>query len=376
MKRLFAMAAVTAAVTIVGTAHALAATGDVTGNIYTTDIKAVINGVEVESYALDGKTAVIIEDVTSSYSYQDSLRTLIVYGFAPSSLKESQSVKSGTVGKVVGHTYETDIVTYLYNEKLPTFALNGKMAVAIEDLGADQEFSDIGGKYVWDPEARTISLEFMYDNLSEVSTLLSEKQVDLTVVDNKASFKENKFNAGAYGETYENVKTQKGVNLITMDINGNEECIIRKLWQTRITFLQISDTEMTLSEDDAIIIYCDIDKLKEALEDVTVDPPTIDEIVQGYIDNNMATILIRYDGDGYTFVYMRTPNTHGSSEHLRRITSDGEVVSYGKSLPQVSANGNQAFENVTLDEENEKVYFHYDYDYVIDLKTGEMTKAE
>ena len=41
----------------------LAANGDVAGYIYSTDILAYINGVEVESYNIGGKTAVVIEDI-------------------------------------------------------------------------------------------------------------------------------------------------------------------------------------------------------------------------------------------------------------------------------------------------------------------------
>ena len=42
---------------------AFAANGDVIGNIYSTDIRAYINGVEVESYNIGGRTAVVIEDI-------------------------------------------------------------------------------------------------------------------------------------------------------------------------------------------------------------------------------------------------------------------------------------------------------------------------
>ena len=58
----------------------LAANGDVVGHIYSTDIRAFINGVEVESYNIGGKTAVVIEDIIAEnshgYIYDDNSRTL------------------------------------------------------------------------------------------------------------------------------------------------------------------------------------------------------------------------------------------------------------------------------------------------------------
>ncbi len=48
---------------MIHTTIALAANGDIVGHIYSTDIRAYINGVEVESYNIGGKTAVVIEDV-------------------------------------------------------------------------------------------------------------------------------------------------------------------------------------------------------------------------------------------------------------------------------------------------------------------------
>ncbi|HIW48281.1 MAG TPA: hypothetical protein H9687_03235, partial [Firmicutes bacterium] len=37
------------------------------GQIYATDIRAYINGVEVPSYNIGGKTAVVVEDITGAY---------------------------------------------------------------------------------------------------------------------------------------------------------------------------------------------------------------------------------------------------------------------------------------------------------------------
>ena len=145
----------------------LAANGDISGDIYSTDIKAYINGIEVQSYNIGGKTAVVIEDILKahdSYSYNDATRTLRFFGLAPDSLIKFETGQTEEVGKVIGNTYETDIKTEIYGVAINSYNIGGKTAVAIEDLGNDNEFSEIGGKYIWNGENRTINLEFMYDN--------------------------------------------------------------------------------------------------------------------------------------------------------------------------------------------------------------------
>ena len=72
---------------MIPTTIALAANGDIIGNIYSTDIRAFINGVEVESYNIGGKTAVVIEDIIAEnshgYIYDDNSRTLKFFSLSP-----------------------------------------------------------------------------------------------------------------------------------------------------------------------------------------------------------------------------------------------------------------------------------------------------
>lgn len=50
-------------------------------------------------------------------------------------------------GDVAGKIYSTDIKTYFRGKELKSYSLNGKTAVAVEDLGANSNvnFSDMGG---------------------------------------------------------------------------------------------------------------------------------------------------------------------------------------------------------------------------------------
>ena len=93
----------------------LAANGDVAGYIYSTDIIAYVNDKPIESYNIGGKTAIIMEDLAIgeiNYGfdvwYEDESRKLTVNSKAYSGYGECD-VKRGTVGKITGKIYETDI---------------------------------------------------------------------------------------------------------------------------------------------------------------------------------------------------------------------------------------------------------------------------
>ncbi len=153
------------------------------GNIYSTDIKAYINNCNVKAYNIGGRTCVPIEDVTQAYSYDDANRVLLIESFAPDKLIKYTGSSSKTAnGTIVGSIYSTDIKTYVYNTELPAYNIGGKTCVAIEDLGADSSFSNIGGKYLWDSSARTIKLKFMYDNEEDAVAVLNRYKYNMKIV--------------------------------------------------------------------------------------------------------------------------------------------------------------------------------------------------
>ena len=158
-----------------------AKTGDVVGKIYSTDIKAYINGVWVDSYNIGGKTVVIIEDITNQFAYADDIRTLVIWDFAPSNLVGTKKTAAQKPGTVLGKIYETDIKTIFRGKELTAYSLNGKMAIEIEELGNDNEFSELGGKYIWNAEERTISLEMIYRYSSKLHDILREKTLNMVI---------------------------------------------------------------------------------------------------------------------------------------------------------------------------------------------------
>ena len=168
--------------TLAAVLPASARVGNVIGQINSADIKAYVNGVQVKAYNIGGRTCIPIEDVTSGYAYNNDFRTLLVHSFDPDIIMEyTGGDVQGRVGDIVGSVYETDIKTYFYDNELSSYNIGGKTCVAIEDLGDDNTFSTIGGKYVWDPVNRTISLDYLYDTENSLLELMSENGLDVNI---------------------------------------------------------------------------------------------------------------------------------------------------------------------------------------------------
>ena len=350
MKKLFVLLTVLFGIGI----NTYAATGDVAGKIYSTDIKAYINGVEVPSYSIGGKTVVIIEDITTQCEYSDEERKLMFWELSPDYLNSGSNSYSRVPGTVVGNIYETDIKTYVRGKEIPCYSLNGKMAVAIEDLGDDNTLSDIGGKFIWNPDDRTISLEFIYSNTSGLYEIMKEKHLNMIL-------------SGKDGEL--NVEFESNpIRYGTISGAGFKDSTgARKLIYQGETI-----GYMYKYDNMAYYHYIYTDKLALMLEDVEPANPTYDDWMT-YSESQWCDVISEFETDEYHFLYMRQPNFHGSTQLMKKVNKkDGTLVDYGAQFESVSLHGQKYFDNVTIDEENEKVYFGYDKNYVIDLKTDEI----
>ncbi len=154
---------------------AQAASGDVVGHIYSTDILAVVNGKPIPSYSIGGKTAIAVEDLYLKESgdlnygfdweYDNAKRMLTVetdgctgYGY--------KTVERGTVGQILGNVYESDIQLIFNGIPVTSYSIDGKTAVCIEDLGtvypdsanAQYGYSEYLCNFRWDPEKRLVEL--------------------------------------------------------------------------------------------------------------------------------------------------------------------------------------------------------------------------
>ncbi len=343
-----------------------AKTGDVIGKIYSTDIKAYINGVQNPSYCLDGKTAFIIEDITDNYEYNDDLRTLSCMMYWLNS--DNYNVKSDTVGRVLGNVYETDIVTYFRGKKIPCFALNGKMAVAIEDVGNDKEWSEYGAKYIWDADARTISLDVIFDNQTEARKLANEKKINVFINNYVAEVEKNAIHSDWTAQYIR----EEGIHEITYDdtVIGYEHSF------PNINFYQDETGKWKLTQNDAgQIRWFNLPLFTEIMDKQTLSIPTVDEWLEYFKVNMNCTVKDSLETEDYIFLYMSQGTPHGTNQLMVRIDKNtADAIYYSQEFESVSLWGTRMFDDVVIDKENETVTFRYDIDYIIDLKTGEMTQ--
>ena len=353
-----------------------ATNGDVVGHIYSTDIRAYINGVEVKSYNIGGKTAVVIEDIlkenTHQYIYDDSTRTLKFFSLDTDYLVEGKSESKTAPGRIVGKIYETDIKTSIYDVVIPTYNIGGKTAVAIEDLGYDNAFSPIGGKFIWNEKERTISLEFLYSIWSGIS---GDKDITIsfneTMTEAAATFEE-KFHCGGGQEHFEfpNYVTDNTDIEVVVPIKAQDEVI-------GYYFRRPSNNNKFTA-----FTYYYPEKVKEAEKIYMPDmDKTREEIIGHFVGaQSVGEPRERFDTDDYSFVYISVAGTSWTSYNLLQVWEDGTYIDYGKEIQM----RNRSPQNLVIDKENEKVTFkHVDRytsewytDYEIDLKKGEIKAVE
>lgn len=352
---------------------AFAANGDIAGHIYSTDIRAFINGVEVESYNIGGKTAVVIEDLfgerTHLCQYNDDTRTLKFSGLAPSFLEEGKNKGDYAPGTIIGNVYETDIRTSVYDVVIPSYNIGGKTAVAIEDLGYNGEFSPIGGKFIWDDKERTISLEFLYSNSSDIpkdkKTIITANE-DMTEAN--VTFEEVLHCGGHEEFRFPEYVTDDTDIETVMPIKSGEEII-------GYYFRRPSDVYKFTA-----FTYYYPDKVKEAEKTFTPYPwKTRENIITHFLTNHsVGEPRERFDTDEYSFVYISVAGTSWTAYNLLQVYEDGTYIDY---TDQIHMN-NRSPQNLTVDKENQKVTFrhadryHSEWytDYEIDLKEGTIKK--
>lgn len=132
---------------VVSVCPAHAAVGDIVDTIYTTDILTRVNGADIASFSIEGRTLIAMEDLRDygfTVAYDDSIRTLFVNqtGETP---KDMPSIIRGTVGGTAGYTYETDIKVIFNGKPVNAYAIDGRMAVIVEDLGVPEKYGMICG---------------------------------------------------------------------------------------------------------------------------------------------------------------------------------------------------------------------------------------
>ena len=364
--------------TVLCSIRVYAKNGDVVGNVYSTDILAFINDVPVPSYNIGGKTVIIPEDLEDygiQCTYSDDLRTLLIYCFTwdPSLRKQ---VARGVAGRVTGKIYETDIRTYVNGLPVQAYSLNGKMAVAIEDLGQvfdlNMEYSPYNMRYVWDSKDRAVSLYFLYDNSYIIMDILAAKSLSLDFENDNIHLYANRQYSGGTAITGSN----------TADFNPHASFPLYYSGERAGTGFRLKMLSVFHSDDGTVKLYdggynivhfYDETVIKNAAENFVIPKLTYEDVLKYYTEDLYGTVIDRADMDNCTFLYISQGTPHGANEFLVRIVKDGSYKNYADEFKSVSLYGTKTFSNVRI--ENGKVYIHYDKDYVIDLSSGVMTTS-
>ena len=155
MKRIYTLIAVFLTLFSAYATTGYAKTGDVIGKALHTDIVAYINHYALPSYAVNGQSVIIAEDLVNfgfDVKWNNDTRSLTIKRNPTATIKGMSTVdKSYIPGTKFTDVLETDISVYANSHKLTAYALNGYTMVPIEEL-------DMFGNVYWVESERAIKL--------------------------------------------------------------------------------------------------------------------------------------------------------------------------------------------------------------------------
>lgn len=128
--------------------------GDVIGTVYHTDIVAYINNYAIPSYAANGTSVVVAEDLREygfDVEWNDDLRRLTITRNSDALPRGMEFTKNGVPSTAFTDMLYTDIEVYADGVKIPSYAINGWTMIPLESL-------TMFGGYVWDNDSRTLKL--------------------------------------------------------------------------------------------------------------------------------------------------------------------------------------------------------------------------
>ena len=128
--------------------------GDVIGSALHTDIVAYINNYAISSYAVNGQSCIVAEDLRNygfDVSWNDFTRSLSITRNANISVDEQFVSKDGATGSFCADILETDIVVFANGVQIPSYAINGYTMIPMEHLTCF-------GEVYWVSEERALKL--------------------------------------------------------------------------------------------------------------------------------------------------------------------------------------------------------------------------
>lgn len=158
---------------------ASAKVGDKVGTALNTDIVAYINHYAIPSYAVNGQSAIIAEDLRNfgfDVIWNQDSRSLHIYRNQDSEVNEMYFAKRGKVGSKYKDVLETDIRVYANGKQISSYNIDGYTLIPMEELY-------VFGPVFWVPEERALKMWVDGVNMSyqkqdvEIRTdIISEEQ--------------------------------------------------------------------------------------------------------------------------------------------------------------------------------------------------------
>ena len=128
--------------------------GDIIGTAYHTDIVCYINNCAVPSYAVNGTSVIVAEDL-NNFCFD------VVWNGNTRSLNISSNYSKGIEPMFVGKGYATgtkftnilatDISVWANGRRITSYAMNGYTMIPVEELA-------VFGEVIWDPQQRALKL--------------------------------------------------------------------------------------------------------------------------------------------------------------------------------------------------------------------------
>ena len=111
--------------------------GDKVGVALNTDIVVYINNYAVPSYAVNGTSCIVAEDMRNfgfDVVWNNTARTLSIYRNSDIYVNGMSFSKDAKPGSVFANILETDIAVYANDIKITSYAMNGYTMIPVEEL--------------------------------------------------------------------------------------------------------------------------------------------------------------------------------------------------------------------------------------------------
>lgn len=157
---------------------AQAKVGDVIGSALHTDIVVYINNYAVPSYAVNGTSVIVAEDLKNfgfDVIWDGGIRTLVLRRNQNPQPTPMFVSKGYTTGTKYTNILATDISVLANGERLTSYAMNGYTMIPVEELA-------MYGEVIWDPDQRALKLWLNGLDYSEDMQLVSKRNYSGTSV--------------------------------------------------------------------------------------------------------------------------------------------------------------------------------------------------